>query len=260
MATTLLLYSEKWMNRLLTYVARIFKKYTPEEKKLVLAIKAIVGAPPRNIKLYCLATLHTSISNPDDKGYKPSNERLEYLGDAVLGAIVADYLFKKYPFKDEGFLTEIRSRIVNRESLNNLGKKLGLNVIIKVDTNKKGMYTHKSLYGDALEAIIGAVYLDRGFKFCRQFVVNKLIEPNFNIDQVVKTNTNYKSQLIEWAQKSNKNVRFDSKEIQDAGQHREFEVSVFIDDKLRQIGHGPNKKKAEQTASRKLLESLDIED
>lgn len=248
------------MNRLLTYVARKFKSYTPEEKKLILAIRAIVGKAPRNLKLYSLAILHTSNSNKDDKGYRPSNERLEYLGDAVLGAVVADYLFKRYPFKDEGFLTEIRSRIVNRESLNTLGRKLGLNVIIKVDNQKKGMYTHKSLYGDALEAIVGAVYLDRGFRFCRQFIVNKLIEPNYNIDQLIKTNTNYKSQLIEWAQKSARNVRFDSKEVQDSGQHREFEVSVFLDEELKQVGHGPNKKKAEQTASRKLLESLNVED
>jgi ribonuclease-3 len=248
------------MNRLLTYVGRLFRKHTPEEKKLVLAVRAIVGKVPRNIKLYSLATLHTSISNKDDKGYRPSNERLEYLGDAVLGAVVAEYLFKKYPFKDEGFLTEIRSRIVNRESLNGLGRKLGLNVIIQVDKQKKGMYSHKSLYGDALEAIIGAVYLDRGFKFCRQFILNKLIEPNFNIDQLIKTNTNYKSQLIEWAQKSAKNVRFDAKEVQETGQHREFEVNVYLDNELMQTGHGPNKKKAEQTASRKLLESLNLED
>jgi len=248
------------MNRLLTYVARIFKKHTPEEKKLILAIRAIVGKAPRNLKLYSLATLHTSISSKDEKGYRPSNERLEYLGDAVLSAVVAEYLFKKYPFKNEGFLTEIRSRLVNRESLNNLGRKLGLNVIIQVDTQKKGMYTHKSLYGDALEAIIGAVYLDRGYQFCRQFIVNKLIEPNFNIDLLIKTNSNYKSQLIEWAQKSAIEIHFDAKEIKDTGQHREFEVNVYLDKELRQTGRGPNKKKAEQTASRKLLETLDIEE
>jgi ribonuclease-3 len=245
------------VNWLLTYVTNLFKSYSAEEKKLVLAVKAIVGSRPRNLKLFSLATLHTSQSNKDEKGYRPSNERLEYLGDAILSAVVADYLFKKYPFKDEGFLTEIRSRIVNRESLNNLGKKLGLNVIIKIDTQKKGMYTHKSLYGDALEAIIGAVYLDKGFKFCRKFIINKLIEPNYNIDLLIKTNSNYKSQLIEWAQKSSKIIRFDSKEIQEQGQHREFEVSVYLDDNLEQKGYGPNKKKAEQTASRKLLENLD---
>jgi len=246
------------VNKLLPFVLKLFKKYTPEEKKLILAIKAIVGAAPRNIKLYSLAILHSSTSNKDDKGFRSSNERLEYLGDAILGAIVADYLFKKYPFKDEGFMTEIRSRLVNRESLNNLGKKLGLNVIIQIDAQKKGMYTHKSLYGDALEAIVGAVYLDRGYRYCRKFVINKLIEPNFNIDLLVKTNTNYKSQLIEWAQKLSKNINFESKELQEQGKYREFEISVFVDGEIMAVGHGPNKKKAEQSASRKLLETLGI--
>jgi ribonuclease-3 len=246
------------VTKLLTYVLKLFNKSTAEEKKLILAIKAIVGTAPNNIKLYSLAILHSSSSDKNDRGYRPSNERLEYLGDAILGAVVADFLFKKYPFKDEGFLTEIRSRIVNRESLNNLGKKIGLNVIIQIDSQKKGMYTHKSLYGDALEAIVGAVYLDKGYEFCRKFVINKLIEPNYDIDQLIKTNSNYKSQLIEWAQKLSKNIRFESEEIQEQGKYREFEVSVFVDSELLAKGHGPNKKKAEQTASRKLLESLDL--
>ena len=246
------------MNRFLTYVLKLLKSSTEEEKRLILAIKAIVGTAPNNLKLYSLAILHSSTSNKNEKGFRPSNERLEYLGDAILGAVVADYLFKRFPFKDEGFLTEIRSRIVNRESLNNLGKKLGLNVIIQIDSQKKGMYTHKSLYGDALEAIVGAVYLDKGYRFCRKFVINKLIEPNFNIDELIKTNTNYKSQLIEWAQKLSKDIKFESEEIQEQGKYREFEISVFVDSELKAKGHGPNKKKAEQSASRKLLESLGI--
>ena len=246
------------MTRLLTHVLRLFKSYTPTEKKLVLAIKAIVGKSPTNLKLYSLATLHSSSSNKDNKGFRPSNERLEYLGDAILGAIVADYLFKKYPFKDEGFLTEIRSRIVNRESLNDLGRRLGLNVIIQIDSKKKGMYTHKSLYGDALEALVGAVYLDKGFKFTRKFVIGKLIEPNFNIEEIIRINTNYKSQLIEWAQKLAKEIRFDSTEINSDSKYREFEVKILVDEEVMSAGHGPNKKKAEQSASRKLLESLNL--
>ena len=244
------------MASLLTYLLRPFTTYSASEKKLILAIKAIVGSAPNNVKLYSLATLHASSSNKNEKGFRPSNERLEYLGDAILGAIVVDYLFKKYPFKDEGFLTEIRSRIVNRESLNNLGKKLGLNVIVQIDSHKKGMYTHKSLYGDALEAMVGAVYLDKGYSSCRKFVIRKLIEPNYDIDQIVKTNTNYKSQLIEWAQKNSKNIKFKSYEVQEEGKYREFEVKVYIGNKVLAKGYGPNKKKAEQSASRKLLESL----
>ncbi len=248
------------MNRLLTSVFRLFQSYSPAEKKLILAVKAIVGSSPNNIKLYSLATLHSSNSNANNRGYRPSNERLEYLGDAILGAIVADYLFKKYPYKDEGFLTEIRSRIVNRESLNTLGRKLGLNVIVQIDNQKKGMHTHKSLYGDALEAIVGAVYLDKGYNTCHKFVIRKLIEPNFDIDQLIKTNTNYKSQLIEWAQKQAKEIRFEAAEVQEKGKYREFEVKVLLNNKLMAKGYGPNKKKAEQTASRKFLESLHRED
>ncbi len=247
------------MTSLLGYIARLFKNYTPVEKKLIIAIRAIVGSRPNNIKLYTLAALHSSSSNKDEKGFRPSNERLEYLGDAILGAVVADFLFKKYPFKDEGFLTEIRSRIVNRESLNNLGRKLGLNVVIQIDNHKKGMYTHKSLYGDALEAIVGAVYLDKGYKACSQFVIGKLIEPNFDIDELIKTNNNYKSQLIEWAHKYTKSIKFNSEEIQEEGKYKEFEVSVLVDDEILAKGYGPNKKKAEQAASRKLLESLNLD-
>ena len=136
---------------------------------------------------------------------------------------------------------------------------MGLNVIIQIDSQKKGMYTHKSLYGDALEAIVGAVYLDKGYRFCRKFIITKLIEPNFDIDHLIKTNTNYKSQLIEWAQKQAKDIKFDSEEIQKQGKYREFEVSVLVDNELLAKGHGPNKKKAEQSASRKLLESLNLE-
>ena len=115
--------------------------------------------------------------------------------------VVADYLFQKYPFKDEGFLTDIRSRLVNRESLNNLGRKVGIDQLINFDANRKGKFSHKSLYGDALEALIGAVYLDRGYRKAQKFVLDKLIFPYFNIEEVIKSNPNYKSRLIEWAQK-----------------------------------------------------------
>lgn len=248
------------MSGFLTYVSRLFKPASPEEKKLILAVKAITGKAPRNLRLYALATLHASSSAADDRGYRPSNERLEYLGDAILGAVVAEYLFKKYPFKDEGFLTEIRSRMVNRQTLNDLGRKLGLNVVVRVDSSRRGMHSHKSLYGDALEALVGAVYLDRGYKACRSFVIKKLIEPNFNIDELIKTNTNYKSQLIEWSQKHGKEVRFKAKELQHRGKVKEFEITIILDGEVSAKGRGLNKKTAEQAASRKVLESLQQQD
>lgn len=219
----------------------------------------IIGYKPINLKVFKLATLHSSVAVTKISGFKESNERLEYLGDAVLGSIVAEYLFKKYPNKDEGFLTEIRSRIVNRESLNNLGRKLGLDKIIQLDTSRRGVFTHKSIYGDTLEALVGAVYLDRGYNFCRKFVRSHLIEPNFDIENLIKTNTNYKSQIIEWSQKTGKSIRFVASEISETGNYKEFEVQIYVDAEVVAVGHGPNKKKAEQTASRKAIDTIIIE-
>ena len=219
----------------------------------------IVGYRPYNLKLYKLATKHTSIATPNNLGVRESNERLEYLGDAILGAIVAEYLFKKYPFKDEGFLTEIRARIVNRESLNNLGKKVGLRDIIQYDSAKRNLHAHKSIFGDTMEAVIGAVYLDRNYKYCKQFVLSKLIEPHFNIDELVNTNLNYKSRIIEWSQKNNKTIKYELAEMVEKGNFKEFEMLLYIDDELISKGHGQSKKKAEQAASRKACELLKVE-
>ena len=247
------------MNKILRKTLNLFKHYSPHDKQLIASLKMIVGYKPVNLKIFKLATLQSSVAHTNNKGFKESNERLEYLGDAILGSIVAEYLFKKYPYKDEGFLTEIRSRIVNRETLNNLGRKLGLEKIIQLDKTRRGIHTHKSIYGDTLEALVGAVYLDRSYKYCRQFVLSRLIEPNFNIDDLIKTNTNYKSQIIEWSQKEGKTVRFEAFEISDTGSYKEFEVQIFIDTIVVATGHGPNKKKAEQTASRKAIDSLTID-
>ncbi|MEL7002756.1 MAG: ribonuclease III [Bacteroidota bacterium] len=236
----------------------LFKRKSKKDERLITAIKTIVGSRPFNLELYHLATQHTSIAKTNKKGLRESNERLEYLGDAVLGAAVADYLFKKFPFKDEGFLTEIRSRIVNRESLNMLGKKIGLDNVVQFDQSKKGKLSHKSLYGDTLEAIVGAVYLDRGYRFCSNFILKKLIIPYYNLDEIVKSNTNYKSQLIEWAQKESKEVKFEIVNIKNNKHHKEFTAQVTVDDKLLGQGFGYNKKKAEQDAAQKSCEILQL--
>ena len=244
------------MHRVLRRSLNLFKNYSPQEKQLISSLKMIVGYKPINLEVFKLATIHSSVAKSNIQGFKESNERLEYLGDAILGAIIAEYLFKKYPFKDEGFLTEIRSRIVNRESLNTLGRKLGLDKIIQLDTNRKGFKAHKSVFGDTLEALIGAVYLDRGYKYCRKYVLSHLLEPHYNISDLILNNTNYKSQIIEWSQKEGKVIRFEASEKSDTGVHKEFIVEILIDSEMVAIGHGPNKKKAEQTASRKALDII----
>jgi ribonuclease III len=160
--------------------------------------------------------------------------------------VVAEYLFTKYPLKDEGFLTEIRSRLVNRESLNNLARTIGLSNLIEYNgsQNTKSQ-SFKSIYGNALEALIGAVFLDKGYKFCRVFILKKLLIPHFDLTHVINNDQNFKSKIIEWSQKENKNVR--------------FEASVLLNKKVIGKGFGLTKKKAEQDAAEKSCKSLKIE-
>jgi len=230
------------------------KSNSKEDKKLVTAIKTIAGFAPSNLALYKLATLHSSRSK-EKNGFRESNERLEYLGDAILGAAVADYLFKKYPFKDEGFLTEIRSRIVNRESLNNLAKKVGVASIVQFDS--KNVQLQKVILGNTLEALVGAIYLDKGYLRTKKFVIDKLIQPYFDREVVVNSNSNHKSKVIEWAQRQGKEIRFDVEEIK-KGRSREFSAQVFLGDEAFGQGFGLTKKKAEQDAAEKTCLLLNI--
>lgn len=239
-----------------------FQKNPDRDKQLIRAIRTIVGSSPMNLELYKLATRHVSVADVNDFGLRESNERLEFLGDAILGTVVADYLFKKYPYKDEGFLTEIRSRIVNRESLNSLARKIGVRNIIEFDQSglgarRKTKLSHKSIDGDTLEALVGAVYLDKGFARCQKFILHRLLFPHFDLDRIVTNNTNYKSTIIEWAQKSNREIRFEIVETRGDKQFKEFVAQIVLDEQPICTGSGYSKKKAEQSASRKALEILD---
>lgn len=247
------------MPSLLKKVTSRLKTYSSEEKNIITSARRITGYRPVNVYLYQLATQHSSVAKRSTGGNKESYERLEYLGDAVLGSIVAEYLFKKFPFKDEGFLTDIRSRIVNRESLNNLARKIGLDDMVRYNTTQKHPHSHKSLYGDCLESLIGAVYLDKGYRRCRGFVLRKLIMPHVDLDEVVKTNPNHKSRLIEWAQKENREVRFEIVEVKGDKHRKQFTAQVFIDGEAHTKGSGFSKKKAEQAAASKVVESLSID-
>ena len=217
----------------------------------------IAGYKPFRLELFRLVTQHASNAKTLPNGFKESNERLEYLGDAILGAVVADYLFKKYPFKDEGFLTEIRSRIVNRESLGELARKVGITQMsdIEIRSNK---FNYKFIYGDMIEAFIGAVYLDRGYSFCRKFIIKKLLIPHFDLDQIIENNTNYKSILIEWSQKENKEIAFEIVDVDEEKKKKEFHAAVMLDGKVYTKGIGLNKKKAEQMAAFKACKKLEL--
>ncbi|MBC5775228.1 ribonuclease III [Pontibacter sp. KCTC 32443] len=236
-------------------VRRFYQRVFNKDRDLVRAIAGIIGNTPDNIRLYKLALTHTSFARQAASSKHDTNERLEFLGDAVLGAVVAELLFRKFPYEDEGFLTEIRSRIVNRESLNHIAVKIGLNLLVKVET---GSNRHKSVNGNALEALVGAIYLDKGYNMTRQFILGKLIKPHVDLHKLVNTTANFKSKLIEWAQSQNMEIRFENIKKKQQGNTTEFTTEVYIGDKPVATGVGLSKKKADQAAAEKSLEILKI--
>jgi ribonuclease-3 len=233
---------------------RLFKflqHYSSEDKKLFLSLKNILGFYPQNISLYKQCLRHRSAAIAFKEGADNSNERLEFLGDAVLGASVAHFLFRKFPFKDEGFLTKIRSRIVSRSNLNSLSRKLGLFDMIEVKRENELIY--KSAGGDALEAFIGAIYLDKGYKAAQDFVINKLIKLHLDLDEILNTDKDFKSKLVEWSQKEKKVIRYEVAAEKGSGPSKYYVIDLYVDDIKQTTGNGNSKKIAEQHAAEKYL-------
>ncbi len=211
-----------------------------------------IGFVPRNKGLYRLALLHKSASRITSNGVVLNYERLEFLGDAVLGAIVAELLYKFFPSKDEGFLTRVRSKVVSRESLNELAINIGLDkaVVAKSDISR-----NKHIYGDVFEAFIGAMFLDQGFNNTKRFI-EKFIFPNFfNIKDLVTVDTNYKSRLIEWGQKNKIEVHFSTEES-GRGRRNKFCCIVVLNEEEKGRGYGTSKKEAEQNAAKTVVDLL----
>lgn len=228
-----------------------------DDRELSQAIRNIFGYKPGNIALYKLAFRHRSMATSDTNGFKQSNERLEYLGDAVLGSVVADFLFKKFPYKDEGFLTEIRSRIVSRTNLNMLSRKLGLDKLIQ--TSRENNITGSSILGDAFEAFIGALYLDKGYSFARSIIINQIIQTHLDVDNLLAKETNFKSKIIEWAQKEKKAFEFRLVEETELGRKgRIYLVHLLIENQKTSEASDFSIKKAEQKAAARAWELLDI--
>jgi ribonuclease III len=222
-------------------------------------VRQISGISPVNIQLYHLAARHRSMARQNEQGFRESNERLEYLGDAVLGMAVAEYLFAKFPMRDEGFLTEIRSRIVNRDILNEVARKMGIAGIVEYSGSPHNRLSYKSIYGDTLEALIGAMYLDHGYGTTRKFIIKKLLRQHFDLREIISTNPNHKSRVIEWAHRNNKSLGFHITEQRGSGHHREFLAELRIGGETIARGNGFSKKKAEQDAAKKACEKLNIE-
>jgi ribonuclease-3 len=239
-------------------ISRFYKLYLSPNRKYVKVLKNLLGFVPGNLSLYRLAFRHKSVAQNVKKGVKNSNERLEFLGDAVLGSVVAEVLFKLYPFEDEGFLTELRSKIVSRNNLNQLARKLGFDKLVEYDNRMLNSSRQGSLLGDAFEALVGAIYLDKGYDFTRNFLVNYIFKSHIDIHTLEQTETNFKSKLIEWCQRHSKDIAFDLIGNDDGENARLFTVQAIIDGEVMGQGKEFNKKTAEKLAAEKACEVLGI--
>jgi ribonuclease-3 len=214
----------------------------------------ILGFLPGKIGLYELAFIHKSASLTDAKGNPVNYERLEYLGDAVLGVIIAEFLYLRFPDRNEGFLTKMRSKIVNGDNLSQLTQQLGLGILL--DNKLQNEQASRHIHGDAFEALIGAIYLDKGYRRARRFVLRRVVKKFVDLEDLEKNETNFKSQLIEWAQKNRKEITFYT-DIEPYDPTR-FISFVSIGDTLFGSGTGVSKKEAEQNAALETLRELQV--
>jgi ribonuclease-3 len=239
-------------------ITGFYKLYFSPDRKYVKKLRILLGFTPGNLSLYRMAFRHKSVATNVKKGVKNSNERMEFLGDAVLGSVVAEVLFKLYPYKDEGFLTELRSKIVNRANLNQLARKLGFEQLIEYDNRMVSSTRQGSLLGDAFEALVGAVYLDKGYDFTKDFLINHIIKSHIDIHTLEQTETNFKSKLIEWCQRHGKDINFDMVENQEGESAKLFSIQAIIDGEVMGLGKEFSKKNAEKLAAEKACEALGI--
>lgn len=225
-----------------------------KDRELYCLLYKTLGFYPRNIEYYREAMIHSSAQVRDEKGKYIDNERLEFLGDAILDAAVADLLFKKYPTKREGFLTNTRSKIVQREHLNELGIKLGLQSLVQVCLKTSGSHNNY-IYGNALEALIGAIYLDRGYRFVKSFIENTVIDRE--LAEFARQEKNYKSRLIEWAQRNHYPFEFRlDKTLTDDTDSPVFYSSVWINGVRIADAKGYTKKESHQAAAKKAMRKI----
>lgn len=235
-------------------IKKIYNYYFSKDKQFARRLQSILGFIPSDINLFKLAFYHKS-STGDKPTNVQNNERLEYLGDAVLGTIVAEYLFNKYPNSDEGFLTKMRSKIVKRNSLNRIGDKMGLDVLLNEFNTLR---LSRSMLGNCVEALVGAIYLELGYDATKKFIVSRLLRKYLDIHELETFDDNYKSQLLEWSQKNGKVVAYKVLSKYKLDKRDRFKVAVLLDGEKIASADDYNKKSAEQTASERALIGLGI--
>ncbi len=236
------------------FVFRLYNYYLSPDRDFARKLKPLLGFTPVNLSIFILAFSHKS-TNSDRPNSIQNNERLEYLGDAVLGTIVAEYLFKKYPDSDEGFLTKMRSKIVKRKSLNKIGDKMGLDFMLNEYNNTR---LSRSMLGNALEALVGAIYLESGYRGTRRYIINQILRKYVDVHELERVDDNYKSQLLEWCQKNGRTVSYKLLARYKFEKRDRFKVAVMVNGKRLATADDFNKKSAEQTASEKAMQALGI--
>jgi ribonuclease-3 len=231
---------------------RLLKK---KGKEPYFSLYKILGFYPDNIHIYEQAFLHKSSSRKGDDGKWQNNERLEFLGDAILDAIVADIIYKKFQYKREGFLTNTRSKIVQRETMNRVAVQLGLDKMVAYSTKTNSHNNH--MYGNALEALIGAIYLDQGYQVCYDFIQNVMIKKYIDLDTIARKEVNFKSSLIEWSQKNRLEIVFNLIEsFTDNEGNPVFQTSITLSDTQIGVGIGYSKKESQQSAAKMAIKKL----
>jgi len=233
----------------MSFLRNIIKSRSQSNGIFYAEIVAILGFKPKNITIYEKAFIHPSAKKRDSFGNEENYERLEFLGDSILGAVISCYLFDEAPQEDEGYLTKMRSKIVSRKHLNELGKEFNLIKLLvsKANSNHVGYNIHGNLF----EALIGAIYLDRGYKFCETFIYSKIIEPHVDLKKLEGKVISYKSLMIEWCQKMHHHFQYEVSEEDGLDGLKYFEVKFFINNEIISKAREVSKKKAEEKASRR---------
>jgi ribonuclease-3 len=234
----------------MNFIRKIVQAHSKEDVALHGELKKLLNFSPRKIKKYKKAFTHRSVQITDKKGNPINYERLEFLGDSILGSVIAAYLYKKVPSGSEGYLTQMRSKIVSRDHLNELGK--DLNLIRFVKSNIDQANVGDNIHGNIFEALIGAIFMDKGYTFCEKFIHQNVIVPYVDIAKLEGKITSYKGLIIEWCQKQKKKYVFDTYEDSGNDPVKHFSVKISIDGEQIAKGRATSKKKAEEQASKRV--------
>ena len=234
----------------MNFIRKIVKPHSTENKELYRDLKKLLNFSPKKINKYKKAFTHRSIQILDKKGNPINYERLEFLGDSILGSVIAAYLYKKVPSGSEGYLTQMRSKIVSREHLNELGKDLDLIRFVKSNIDQANV--GDNIHGNIFEALVGAIYLDKGYNACQKFIYENVIVPYVDIEKLEGKITSYKGLIIEWCQKQKKKYKFDTYEDSGNESVKHFSVKIIINGEQIAKGRATSKKKAEEQASKRV--------